>query len=413
MNIAGLNQDNSRIHNRSLILKFIKTHPGITRKGLSTSSGLTRAAITKIVNPFLESGVITEDQSSNIRNKGLYFSQGKFYIIAIYLGRLAITGALYDLGGTVLVRRQLPSGVKFYGNDDLPEHSQHLIEMLIQDSAIEKDKILAIGIAAPGAVRSKRGVVFNRSVPLYSSSHHIPFNWGKIHLVEYLEDKIGVPVFIENNSNLSALAESWLGKGIGVQNFVQYSVGLGIGGGAILNGQLFRGNDGIVCEIGHITIQHNGALCFCGNRGCLEAEAGFKRMAELYYQTPQFENEEILLEKLALFFKNAEQHEEKATALLQEYTQKIAVGAVTLINLFSPEKLIISTNDIGGISLSNLVKDIEMYVRKHAYPVIAETVSIELSELGEDIHLCGAYALILENLYPLLTNNARIGSNTP
>lgn len=89
------------------------------------------------------------------------------------------------------------------------------------------------------------------------------------------------------------------------------------------------------------------------------------------------------------------------------------MGAVTLINLFSPEKLIISTNDVGGIALSNLVKDIERYVRKHAYPVIAETVSIELSELGEDIHLCGAYALILENLYPLLANNARIRSNTP
>jgi predicted NBD/HSP70 family sugar kinase len=404
LDTTGLNQDNSRIHNRSLILKLIKTHPGITRKGLSKSSGLSRAAITKIVNPFLENGVIAEEQNSNIRNKGLYFSQGNFYIIAIYLGRLSITGALYDLGGTVLVRKQLPKGVKFYGNDDLPEHSYHLIEMLIQDSSVDKNKILAIGIAAPGAVSFKRGIVFNRSVPLYSSSQHIPFNWGKIHLVEYLEEKIGVPVFIENNSNLSALAESWFGKGIGVKNFVQYSIGLGIGGGAIFNGQLFRGNDMIACEIGHITIQQDGELCFCGNRGCLEAEAGFKRIAELYYQTPQFDDEDILLEKLALFFKNVEQHEEKATALFRVHTHKLAIGAVTLINLFSPEKLIISTNDVGGISLSGLVKDIEIYVRKHAYPVIAETVSIELSELGEDIHLEGAYALILENLYTLLTN---------
>lgn len=403
MQDAGINQDNSKVHNRSLILKLIKKYPGITRRDLSTSTGLSKAAITKIVGPFLSSGIISEESDNpKSRNKGLLFTENRFYVIVIYLGRLSITGGIYDIGGSIIARQKSPSGISFYGNDDLPDHSLALIESLIKKSNIRIDKFLAIGIAAPGAVSAKKGFVFNRSISFNGLAKPVPFNWGKINLVERIEDKTGLPVFIDNNSNLAALAESWFGKGVGVNNFVQYSIGLGIGGGAIINGQLYRGNDNIACEIGHVPIQIDGKPCFCGNRGCLETEAGFKRIVEQYYADQTVIGEDQVIEKLKLFFRQVDRGEDKATFLMESHSKIVAIGAVILINLFNPEKLIISPNDVDGINLDRMVKEIEKYVRRYAYPVVSEKVCIESSELGDDIHLCGAYTSILENLYTLI-----------
>ncbi len=402
MNNSGSNQDSNKIHNRSLILKLIKQHPGVTRTDLAQYSNLSKPAITKIVQEFTESGVIGELEDKKIRNKGLVFAKGRFYTISIYLGRLAVTGALFDLEGSLVTEMHLPQGVRFYGNDELPENALELIHMIIDSSGIQMDSILAVGIAAPGSVEIKKGLVFNRSLSSCDPGTQVPFNWGKIHLVEFLKEKTNLPIFIDNNSNLSALAESWFGKGVGVSNFVQYSVGIGIGGGAIIENRLFRGNDNIVCEIGHVTVDCEGERCFCGNTGCLETVAGFGKIVDAYEGSKHTCNEEELQQKLKKIFMRAEEGDAHALMVLKKHASKLGIGAVTLINMFSPEKLILSINDLEGISLSILIKEVEAYVKAYAYPIISDNVQVELSDFGANIHLYGAYALILENLFILI-----------
>ena len=399
---AGLNQDDSKTHNRALILKYIKQHPGVTRSNLAVLSGLSKPAITKIINDFLSTGILVEDKEGESRNKGLAFKEGLFFAISIYLGRLSITGALYDVAGNVVVREQLPKGITFYGNDNLTYDAKGLIDTLIEKSGVNADKILAVGIAAPGAISNRSGAIFNRSVSFLGGDGNIPFNWGKINLADFLEESTGLPVFLENNSNLSALAESWFGKGLDINNFVQYSVGLGIGAGAIINGEMMTGNDGISMEIGHTTVNFYGKLCFCGNRGCLETEAGFRKLVEEYDKNDTILDNESVILRTAAIFQKAQQNEIYAVNVLREHAYRIASGAVSLINLFSPDKLIVSACDAEGVPLHLIMRDIEFYVRKHVYPVLTDSIKIEYSELGEDIHLHGAYALILENLYPLM-----------
>ncbi len=408
---SGLNQDNSRIHNRNLILKLIKQHAGITRADLALKANLSKPAITKIVNDFIENRVLKEDKKSPSRNKGLFLSEGNFYIVTLYLGRLAITGAVFDIDGSIVIKEKLPTGIAFYGNDNIALDSRELVESLILKSSVEKNKILAICIAAPGAVSSQSGTVFNRSVATFDTKYELPFNWGKVHLAEFLEECFQIPVFLENNTNLSTLAESWFGKGLEVRNFVLYSIGFGIGAGAIINGELFSGYDGVSTEVGHTTVDINGEICFCGNRGCLETVAGFNRLIESYENYSSKMSNEELIERLSQIFIKAEQGEQKARNVIQLHAEKVAIGAVSLINMFSPEKLIISTNDLNGISIKSMLKHMELYIRKHAYPVISEKVKIEMSELGDDIHLKGAYALILENLYNLITEKLSNGSD--
>lgn len=408
MRFTGLNQDDNKMHNRALILKLIQQNPGISRVDLSNLTDLSKPTITNIVNPFINSGVLVEQDDGRLRNKGLIFKEDTLYIVSIYLGRLAITGAIFDLSGKMILEERLPLGVKFYGNDDLPDHALHLIELLQQKSKLSLDTFLAIGIAAPGAVTIGDGAVFNRSVAADDSNSSVPFNWGKIHLVEFLKKKMNIPVFIDNNSNLSALAEAWFGKGLGVKNFVQYSIGIGIGGGAILNGRIFRGNDNIVCEIGHTTVDIHGEKCFCGNTGCLETVAGFKKIIEKYEEVSTSLPESKVEEKLHEIFKAAEEGDVKARKILKEHAEYLGVGAVSLINMYSPEKIIISVNDLENLPLSILVEEIEAYIRKHAYPIISEKVVVEVSELGAHIHLIGAYALILENLFTLISDKIEV-----
>ncbi len=409
MQVIGLNHDSSRIHNRSLVLKLIKKHPGITRADLAVQVGLTKPAISKIVNVYLEKGIIQEDKEETKRNKGLLFSEGFFYGLVIRIGRISLTGSLIDISGNVIVREDLPNGIAYHANDNINMDVRKLIELIVNKAAVDKDKILAIAIAVPGAVSSSQGIIYNRSMAPGHEKSDIPFSREKIHLAEYLEQHIGLPVYLENNSNLSALAEGWFGKGQSCRNFVEYSIGIGTGAGAIINGQLFTGHDGISFEIGHTTVNMDGDLCFCGNKGCLNLVAKFSNIVKEYDGTADVQDDKELLDRLTNIFHLAQDGEYKAIEVIRNHAHKVAVGAVIIINMFSPDKIIISTNEINGLPVQIMLRDIESYIRRHAYPVIAETVEVEMSELGEDIELDGAYALILEKLYYLITDKIKGG----
>ena len=405
MNGIGRNQTDSGIHNRSLLLKLIKQRPGLTRKELTDISGLTKPAVSNIVNAFLENGVIVENQNGNVRNKGLQFAEGHNYIISMYLGRLAIKGRLYDLSGNVICSKEDTNGISLFENDNLPETCYQLIESIINESNIGRDKIIAVGIAAPYAMSSKNASIYNYSIGYDSSNSPIAFtfNWGRSKLVHYLEEKTNLFIRMENSSNLSALAELWFGKGVGVKNLLQYSIGLGIGGGAIIDGNLYKGHNNRACEVGHTSIVFDGVQCYCGNKGCLEAEAGLKRIVELYDPTTKFSDYESVLSEFQIIMNNARHGEHKALEIISRASRMLGAGAVNLVNMFNPEKLVICTNDINGLSLLPIMEEIAKYIRTNTYSIMEDKIEIEISELGNEIQLLGGYALILENLYPLLS----------
>ena len=407
MSKAGINQDDSRTHNRELILKYIKQHPRITRANLANLSGLSKPAITKITNDLLSLDFIIEDKKGDSRNKGLIFREGIYFCVSLYLSRLSITGAIYDIAGNRVIKERLPKGITFYDNDNLIYDIKELIAILLKKSHISLNSILALGIAAPGGSSSKTGSGYFSASSVYSGAAEIPFNWNKIQLVEYLEETTGLPVFLEDNSNLCALAENWFGKGLDVKNFIQYSVGLGIGAGAILDGELVTGSRGISLEIGHTTVNLYGEKCFCGNRGCLETEAGFRKLVDMFYGYSTEYDSETTVSKTAEIFNRFSQEDPDAVKAVREHAYRIATGAVTLINLFGPEKLIISTNDAEDIPFHSIIKDIEYFIRKHVHPLFANALQIEYSGLGDDIHLLGAYALILRRLYSLILQKRR------
>ncbi|MBE3065565.1 MAG: ROK family protein, partial [Spirochaetes bacterium] len=199
---------------------------------------------------------------------------------------------------------------------------------------------------------------------------------------------------------------SWFGAGVGVSNLVVYMIGIGTGAGVIIDGMLYRGEDDVVSEIGHVTIDFKGPQCRCGNIGCLELYSNFHNIIDGYARRTgsaaaaarELGNEEASA-RINEIFRRAGEGEEAAREVLCAHGQVLSVGAVTLANTFSPEMIIVSANDLGDLDLSILVAEIQDAVRRRAFSVIADKVKVVPSTLGKDVTLYGGIALVLQDFF--------------
>jgi len=212
---------------------------------------------------------------------------------------------------------------------------------------------------------------------------------------------------VDNDANISALGESWFGSGVGVSNLVVFMIGTGTGAGVIIDGMLYRGEDDVVSEIGHVTIDFKGPPCRCGNIGCLELYSNFNNIIDAYDGTAgtrvavparQLTSEQAS-ERIKEIFHGAAAGDAVAREVLREHGRVLSVGAVTLANTFSPEMIIVSANELGDIDLSILLEEIRVAVRQRAFSVIASKIKIVESTLGKDVTLYGGIALVLQDFF--------------
>lgn len=410
----GRNSKLIKIHNRGLVLRKIIQNPMISRKEIAEQAGLTQAAITKIVNFLIGKCLVSEQETDNRQRTtgrqpiGLTLDTIYYRIVAVEVGRCEITVAILDLSGKIISRNNNICGIPGTDIDNLPEIITSLIRTLMEENCVDKNQILGIGISAPGPINNKDGAILDGpNSPDFNTGKRFeaPYDWRKFPLTEYLERELNVPAFADNNGNISAIAESWFGAGKGIQNFVQYTVGLGIGAGVIIDGLLYRGEDDVVSEIGHITVDMNGPVCTCGNIGCLELYCNFKNILPAYYKKKnlplvypdKISNREVV-DELEVIWRKAHSGEYEAISVISELSEILGIGAVSLTNIFSPEFIIVSTNDVGEVNSELLIEPIREFVKKHAFSVIADKVKIISSALGKDIHIIGSGALVLQEL---------------
>lgn len=395
-NMIGQNAPSSKIHNRALVYRLIYQNKGISRKELSVLSKLSKASISGIIDSMMELGIVMEKMRDN-KAKSIYVVPDAAGLIAVYIGMYRIVIALLDMKGNIIKQDSIYEELK---SADISELNQQILKTAEGMKSAAKGlfkKLLGIGVAAPGAFEFHQPHKTN-------SDFRRPFRLNSTELKQQLEKGIGLRVYLENRSSLAALAEQWFGAGKNYSNFIQYSIGLGIGGGAVINNRLYRGNNNVVCEIGHTTVDYKGEQCFCGNRGCLDTVGSMRNLLNIYRTAaglPQVKIEgmrtiEIATEIGDIFYR-FEKGDTAAITAIEELSQILGIGAVSLINIFNPECIIISSNDIGQIDISFIVDQIEKYVRNRAYSISAVDVDIRGSLLGENIHLKGILAMALDN----------------
>jgi len=402
MSILGLNAKAGKKANRELVLKTIYNYRPISRADIANITGLTPASITKIVNEFLDIGVVHEI------SKGKTFSGRKpvfidinsdsYFIIGVYIARKSISGIITNLNADILKRVVYDKSL--LESPNLPDEVIKLIEELLKTSGINKKKVLGIGMAVPGPINSKSGELIYRNL-----SEGPPYVWMRVPLTEAVLERFEIPVFADNDSNASAVGESWFGNGMGFKNFILINFGEALGGGLVLKSRLYRGEDDIVGEIGHTTVDINGPKCDCGNYGCLELFTKNKAIIGKYnmlikkYPDSELAGERVTRVEDIYNFKD--KNDPIYKEILDHQTTYLGTGVINMINILNPQAVIIVTNEIDGIDIKPLLDRIKDFVKKRAFPIVREKVKIIPGKLGHDVQLIGSISLVLRDFFNL------------
>lgn len=297
-----------------------------------------------------------------------------------------------DVGGTnTRVALYPETGIEPIIQKRIPTHGEgsvvDRIASLIAELWPSEDTVQAIGIAAPGPIDPKAGIIF--SAPNISE-------WKNLPLQKLLEDRFHVPVSLGNDANLAALGEWKFGAGIGYHNLIYMTLSTGIGGGVIIDDRLLLGAQGLAAELGHITVVPDGPMCNCGHRGHLEAVASGPAIAR------------YVREKLALGWPSSLQGIESPTAedvsraahqgdefsiqVLQRAGAMIGQALADYLHIFNAEIFILG----GGLTHSGdfLLKPLELALRHGVMSVeYVRNLVITAPALGDDAGLLGALAL--------------------
>lgn len=386
--------------NRSLILNLIKDKGPISRADISKITKLTRSTASNIVDYLIKKGLIKEIglTSSGVGRRAilLKLNSKAYHAIGIDLGTLHTTVAITDLLGRVETKIEYPTDCQ-KDKDKIIEKLVGTINNIIKNSGIKREKIVGIGVAAPGLIDKEGTMLITPN-----------FGWRDTPLREILKKKFHIPVFVDNNVNAMALAESEFGKGQGVKNFVFVNVGMGIGAGVVIKGELFHGESNCTGEIGHTTVDYNGPKCSCGNNGCLEVMASGPAIAKRAIKGIK-EGEKSLISELANYGLNqisaeivataADQGDKLGRSIMEETGEYLGTGVANIINLFNPELVIIG----GGVAQAGelIFKPLKRTVQKRAFSVSAEVAKIIPESLGKDCTVMGAAALALKEIFKI------------
>ncbi len=255
------NAEYTKAYNQKLFLRLLRQEP-LTRAEIARRMGLTRAATSLIAEELLAQGCICEapaPKPSGGNPVPLRLKQERFYGIGIYLNRVGCHAGIVDFAGNLICQQDIPDAAP----DRIPLLTDTIVQML-QQHRIPSEKVVGVGISAPGPLDGEQGRILNP--PGFE-------HWHNTDLGAAIQARLQLPVQLSNNA--AALAQFHLGKeaAMGSENFLLLLVDSGLGSGVISRGKLLKGAGYFTGELGHTTIQMNGRPCACGNFGCLEAYA--------------------------------------------------------------------------------------------------------------------------------------------
>jgi len=267
------------------------------------------------------------------------------------------------------------------------------IEAALANAGLRRDDLRAAGICAPGPVDLARGVI--------PEAPNLP-GWHDVPVCQYLAQRLGVPVILENDATAAAYGEFVYGAGRGFRHIVYITLGTGIGGGLVLNGRLYRGASGAAGEIGHITIDVEGPLCGCGKPGHVEAFASGRAIAR-EAEALVARGDSPLLARLAqeegevsaaVVHRAADAGDAEATRILQRAGYYLGIGLAAYVDVFNPEVIIIGggLRHIGDLYLGPARE--EMARRAMDEPL--KVVRLVEAELGDYTGVMGIVALLRE-----------------
>lgn len=305
-------------------------------------------------------------------------------VIGVDLGGTKIYTALVDLEGNIIKEKTVET-LAHEGEQAVMGRIIDTINYVID--GVNKDLIEAIGIGSPGPLDVKNGLIIENS--------NLPFK--NFEIVKKIRETYDLPTYLDNDANVATLGEFMFGAGKGTENMVFITASTGIGGGAVLNGRLFRGATGNALEVGHMTVATEGPRCGCGNVGCAEAlgsgTAIGKRAKEAVLSNVKtsLKNYEDVTAKEV--FIEAANGDRVAKNILKNSLTYLGIAVANTITNFDPEKVVVGGGVVNGGDI--VIDTIRKVVEERCMSTFVENCTVEKAVLGGKAGVLGAAALAI------------------
>jgi predicted NBD/HSP70 family sugar kinase len=378
--------------NRARVVTALRQVGVASRADIARRTGLSRSTVSTIVANLLDDGLVVnhEGDARAPVNPGagrpptlLTLTPSAGAAVGIDFGKRHLAVAVADLSHSILGETWQEM------EDDYPaarglDAAAELVRKLLRQARVSRDRVLGVGLGLPGPIHSITGTVGSASI--------LP-GWVGVRASDEMQARLSLPVHVDNDANLGALAELTWGAGRGCAHLVYLKVSNGIGAGLIVGARLFRGAGGTAGEVGHTILDETGDICRCGNRGCLETYAAGPAIVELLRRSL---GEDLTLESVLA---RAAEGDAGCRRAIADAGRHIGNAAANLCNVFNPERIVVggSIGNAGDV----LLEPMREAVARYAIHTAAADVEIVPSELGDRAELLGAVAQVLHGADPI------------
>jgi predicted NBD/HSP70 family sugar kinase len=370
--------------NRLRVLEVVRERGSVSRSEIAESTGLARSTVSTLIGEFQRAGLVVEQEEPRAgggTHSGrppvlLSLDPAAGAVLGVQLDHERVRVAVADLSLSLLAEGTREIDVDHDAVAGL-DAAAMLAEEVLVEAGVDRDRLLGAGVGLAGPIDRRADVVGSSSI--------LP-GWVGVNVAAELGDRLEVSVHVDNDANLGALAESVLGAGRGASEMAYLMLSSGIGAGLILGGRLYRGAGGTAGEIGHVPVDESGAMCRCGNRGCLETFVGAGALLELLRRS---HGDDLTVPDLIAL---AREGNPGCQRVLADAGRTVGAVVAGLCNQLNPERIVVG----GELAAAGemLLEPLRQAMRRFAIPAAAD-IRVLAGELGERAELFGALALVL------------------
>lgn len=369
-----------RSANRRRVEQLLQESGGMTQADLARNAGLAPATVSNIIGRLKTEGTVSIEHDTESRRRIVRLAPASGVVAGFDYGHRHLSVALADRSHHILAERRTTLGPGLSADEAL-EIGAALLDEVLKETKTPRSAIKSVGMGLPAPINDTTGQVGALSI--------LP-GWVGVNAAQLASDRLQLPVYVDNEANLGAWAEYLWGAGQGARNLAFVKLSEGVGAGLIMDGNLFRGRDGTSGEIGHTTMNDLGAVCRCGNRGCLETLIAARSVIELLQ--PRFSEELTIATVVA----QANKGDTACIRVLADTGHQAGLALANLCNLFNPELILIGGElaQAGDLLLGPLRES----VRRCGIPSATTDLEIKVGELGARAILLGTIALALHHI---------------
>jgi len=370
--------------NQARLIEALQFAGTMTQAELSRFTGLAPSTVSNIVRELTTSGLlrVSPTVSHGRTAQAVRLSRGAGVLVAADFGHRHLTVAIADLAYEILAEERVTLEWDHRVDDGLAEVGR-IAERLLAALGLARELVVGVGMGLPAPIDSRTGQV--------GAPSQLP-GWVGVDAAALATERLGVPVRVDNDANLGALAEDRWGAGRGADNVAYVKLSDGVGAGLVIRGELYQGSIGTAGEIGHATMNEFGALCRCGNRGCLETLVATSVLLDQL--APNHGTSLTIADAVRM----AHAGDVSCRRVLEDAGHHVGVAVANLCNIFNPDRIIIGGELAQAEDL--IVGSIRRALKRQGIPSAAEAVHIVMAELGARSQVLGALVIASSGASP-------------